>query len=307
MPRLQTITFLEGFRRLAVSVDPAAAFLLPTDRIDKTGPMDTLEDRLDNLDDARGLWLHFLHGLHQGHIASRILESGHLWEFIDPSHWPDVSVYESYDFSELQIKARIQFEYDTSEGHYSRGSSKTISGPIELDPFSLDHFLYLFTPSSFEADLNPHSAAPLLSDMPAESLGKLLTAWKTDKDIEPRSFRKSLLDACRYSRITLKPSDKRWLTAYGIFTSTGEPFDANSVWATDRHMAGTEGHNEILDHYADSLVIGREWLRAYCQADSENRPMPRFWSGETPRPPMLMADESKGSRREARKRETQEK
>ena len=216
-------------------------------------------------------------------------------------------MYESYDFSELQIKARIQFEYDTSEGHYSRGSSKTISGPIELDPFSLDHFLYLFTPSSFEADLNPNSAAPLLSDMPAESLGKLLTAWKTDKDIEPRSFRKSLLDACRYSRITLKPSDKRWLTAYGIFTSTGEPFDANSVWATDRHMAGTEGHNEILDHYADSLVIGREWLRAYCQADSENRPMPRFWSGETPRPPMLMADESKGSRREARKRETQEK
>ena len=103
--------------------------------------MDTPEDRRDDLDDARELWLHLLHGLHQGHIASRILESSHLWELIATSHWPDVSVYESYDFSELQTEARIQFEYDTSEGHYSLGSSKTISGSIELDPFSLDHFI----------------------------------------------------------------------------------------------------------------------------------------------------------------------
>ena len=307
MTSLQTISLREGFRRLADSIDPAAAALLPTDGIDKTDPMDTPEDRRDDLDDARELWLHLLHGLHQGHIASRILESSHLWELIAPSHWPDVSVCESYDFSELQTEARIQFEYDTSEGHYSLGSSKTVSGPIELDPFSLDHFIYLFTPSSSELGLNPDSAAPLLSDMPAESLGRLLTAWKTDKDIETRSFRQSILDACRYSRIALKPSDKCWLTAYGIFASTGEPFDANSVWPADRYREGTEGHGEILDHYADSLVIGREWLRAYCQADPENRPLPRFWSGETPRPPMLMADESKGSRREARKRETQEK
>lgn len=54
------------------SIDPAAAALLPTDGIDKTDPMDTPEDRRDDLDDARDLWLHLLHGLRQGHIASCI-------------------------------------------------------------------------------------------------------------------------------------------------------------------------------------------------------------------------------------------
>ena len=233
------------------------------------------------------VWLHVLHGLRRGHLLA-YLETPERTVPIHRKNWPDVTPFSdarSQSFASYTRGKNLQFNYGTTIATFTDSTGQKLEGVLRLDRYTADLFQIYFKPEPYVEALDAEwSDVGLPGDLPALSFGDLLTEWSKVCQFDSKAMRRSILSTLEQEEQKL-PTRRKWLTSHGVFQNNGTLITPEYI---QNVRDWTSGQDEKLERqWTSSWVVGRDWLRAFCQRDPANRPFPPFWEKPTPEPPII--------------------
>lgn len=248
-------------------------------------------------------WLHVLNGLRQGHLIA-FIDTGQKKQAIKPTTWPDVTNIPDTSpktFASLVTDNRLKFNFSNTEATFTNEQGQSFSGSLLIDKDIADQFQTLFKLENFHgSQAGKWRRIGTLGELAAMVFGDLLDEWSVSAGIDPLPMRKTIFKALKQLK-HIASNRLGWCTPDGVFASQGTPISKADILNMEKWA--TEENDEFERNWTDSWVIGREWLRSFCEQDSANRPFPPFWKNPTPQPPILVELKKRPSPLKDRKRQ----
>ncbi|MEQ8734060.1 MAG: hypothetical protein RIC29_03990 [Rhodospirillaceae bacterium] len=248
-------------------------------------------------------WLHVLNGLRQGHLIA-FIDTGQKKQAIKPTTWPDVTNIPDTSpktFASLVTDNRLKFNFSNTEATFTNEQGQSFSGSLLIDKDIADQFQALFKLENFHgSQAGKWRRIGTLGELAAMVFGDLLGEWSVSTGIDPLPMRKTIFKALKQLE-HIASNRLGWCTPDGVFDCHGTPISKDDILNMEKWAA--EENDEFERHWTDSWVIGREWLRSFCEQDSANRPFPPFWKNPTPQPPILVELNKRPSPLKGRRKE----
>lgn len=234
------------------------------------------------------VWLHVLHGIKSGHLLTYIDTPLCQQVMVGRNAWPDIASLSNTTtkmFASIRTNDALTFSYETPDATFVDSRNNQHEGRLCVDRLTARSFQAFFKPEPYV--LQPSGKWKDVGEKgenPALTMKDLLLEWSKTNEIELKPIRRSIIFTLERAHQKL-PRHRQWLTPYGVFRSDGTLITPNYIQSM---LDWTDVHDEDLEeHWSSSWVIGREWLRAWCEQDTANRPFPAFWENPTPSPPIL--------------------
>lgn len=230
------------------------------------------------------VWLHLLSGVKYGHLLTFInTKNGPI--LIHRDAWPEAPPLADatrHTFATLRASSALAFSYETSDATYIDSQRIEHQGKLCVDRITARSFQAFFNPEPYVLNRSRRwNDIGQKGDIPALLMGDLLLDWSKAVHFDRKAMRRSIIHTLENSVQRLSNREK-WLTPHGVFRGDGSLVTPIDI----QHMENwsTAVDEELENHWTNSWVIGREWLRAFCEQDPTNRPFPAFWETPPPQP-----------------------